>query len=350
MITTVTLNAAIDKTYYLPSFGLGQVSRVQRMFAEPGGKGINVARVIQQLGYPVIATGFVGGHNGRFIENALSQQGIEHDFIHVEGESRLCLNVIEESKGSSTELLEQGPVISEEAWQLMQAKLAHLAARSRIVCFSGSLPQGVPDDGYAQLIAIVKQAGCLAFLDTSGSALLQGIKALPDFVKPNEDEVRALLTQVGWLRAGVGFKIEADTGVSTRGEVEASDDPETGTDTGTGADSSVSTEAVIRTGLLHLHSQGLPIITISLGSEGSVSVYAGALHRIKAPCIQPVNTVGCGDAFVAGMAIATAQGLPFQVCLERATAAASANALTDRAGNVHPDDVERLLAAIAATH
>jgi tagatose 6-phosphate kinase len=307
MITTVTLNAAIDKTYYLPSFSLGQVSRVQRMYAEPGGKGINVARVIRQLGYPVTATGIVGGHNGRFIEKTLTEQGIDHDFVRIEGESRLCLNFIDESKGTSTEVLEQGPAISAKTWQFFQTKLARLAAHSRIVCFSGSLPQGVPDDGYALLIQMVKQAGALAFVDTSGIPLIQAMTAKPDFVKPNEHEITSLLKTVD--EGGIG-----------------------------GVDWSER--------LLQLHHQGIPRITVSLGAAGSISTYGGALYRVKAPVIDAVNTVGCGDSFVAGMAIATARNLPIDAALQLATAAASANALTDRAGYVHPQDVERLTTQI----
>ncbi|SFK81743.1 tagatose 6-phosphate kinase [Paenibacillus sp. 1_12] len=310
MITTVTLNAAIDKTYYVPSFPLGQVSRVRQMYAEPGGKGINVARVIQQLGYPVTATGIVGGHNGRFIEQTLSSQGIKHDFVRIEEESRLCLNIIDESIGSSTEVLEQGPSISTEVWQLFQARLADLAAQSRIVCFSGSLPQGVPSDAYAQLIRIAKQSGALAFLDTSGHALLQGVSAQPDFVKPNEDEVKALL------------------GAFFGGESEAEGDGDGDGDRAHG--------------LLRLHHQGVPRVTVSLGVKGSISAYEGALYRVHAPSIQTVNTVGCGDSFVAGMALATAQNLTFPNCLQYAAAVASANALTERAGYVQLHDVERL--------
>ncbi|MCU6795092.1 1-phosphofructokinase family hexose kinase [Paenibacillus sp. WQ 127069] len=306
MITTVTLNAAIDKTYYIPNFPLGQVSRVRQMYAEPGGKGINVARVIQQLGYPVLASGIIGGHNGRFIEQKLDAQGIKHDFVQIEEESRLCLNMIDESNGSSTEVLEQGPWISAETWQLFQAKLAGLAAQSRIVCFSGSLPQGVPTDGYAQLIRIVKQAGALAFLDTSGTALLQGVGAQPDFVKPNEDEVTTVL------------------GAFNEGNAEDQPDIDRAE------------------GLLRLQQQGIPRVTVSLGAAGSISAYEGALYRVQGPPIQVVNTVGCGDSFVAGMAMATAQNLTFPTCLQYASAVASANALTERAGYVHLHDVERL--------
>ncbi|KIL41953.1 hypothetical protein SD70_03535 [Gordoniibacillus kamchatkensis] len=307
MITTVTLNAAIDKTYYLSSFPLGQVTRVRRMFAEPGGKGLNVARVIRLLGYPVLATGIVGGHNGRFIESALSSQQIDHDFIRIEDESRLCLNFIDESSGTSTEVLEQGPDVPETAWASFKERLAGLAGRSRIVCFSGSLPKGVPKDGYAQLIRIVKQAGALAFLDTSGEALIQGTAAQPDFIKPNEDEIGTLMENMG-----------IPSGALQPGEA-----------------------------LQRLQAAArIPNITVSLGARGSLTCFEQTLFQVSPPPLQAVNTVGCGDSYVAGMAVSALEGLPVERCLQQAAAVAAANALTDRAGYVNKADVDALLPQI----
>jgi tagatose 6-phosphate kinase len=306
MITTVTLNAAIDKTYYLSRFPLGQVSRVQQMFAEPGGKGINVARVIHLLGQPVTATGFLGGSNGGWIRKGLDQQGIHHDFVSVDGESRLCLNMIDESTGESTEVLEPGPTISEKVMDELAETVTRLAGKSEIVCFSGSLPGGVPNDYYAQLITIVKQAGALAFLDTSGAALHAGIQASPYFVKPNEDEIAQLF------------------GAS---DVES---------------------LSLRQQLNSLNDRGIEVISVSLGSEGSYTSHAGEGegYRVKAPLLQVVNTVGCGDAFVAGMAVAVARKLPMEKCLAYATAVGSANALTPKAGYVLPQDVNKLLSKV----
>ncbi|ULL18105.1 1-phosphofructokinase [Paenibacillus sp. H1-7] len=310
MITTVTLNAAIDKTYYLPSFPLGRVSRVHRMYAEPGGKGINVARVISLLGYPVTATGFLGGHNGDWIRTTLDRQGIAHDFAAIEGESRLCLNMIDESNGVSTEVLEPGPVVSEQAMEKLAATVERLAARSQIVCFSGSLPGGVPVSYYAELIGIVKKAGAIAFLDTSGEALRSGVKGNPYFIKPNEDEIVQLL----------GAKFDADSSAAKQSLQEQ---------------------------LAKLHEQGIPAVSVSLGAQGSLCSFEGSVYRAVAPRIDAVNTVGCGDAYVAGMAIGTARELPALERIAYATAVGTANALTDKAGYVKSGDVQRLLGEVA---
>lgn len=314
MITTVTLNAAIDKTYYLSSFPLGRVSRVRQMYAEPGGKGINVAKVIHQLGYSVTATGFLGGFNGEWIRHALQKQGISSDFVQIEGESRLCLNMIDEQTGVSTEVLEGGAEIPPEAMEQLITTVKRLASQSRIVCFSGSLPAGVPTDFYAELIGIVKSAGALAFLDTSGASLRSGIQALPYFTKPNEDEIVQLL----------GAQAELDMNQEMS-----------------------NLQQVLKGQLMSMHDKGIPAVTVSLGSQGSVTSIEGAVFRAKAPQIEVVNTVGCGDAYVAGMAIATAQELPAEARIAYATAVGSANALTEKAGYVNKPDVERLLAQIA---
>lgn len=302
MITTVTLNAAIDKTYYVPRFVPGEVSRASRVYSQPGGKGINVARVIRQLDMPVVATGFVAGSNGDFIAGELDRQGVPHDFVRTEGESRLCLNIIDEASGSSTEILEPGPVISPEAMERMREKLTVLARASRLVCFSGSLPKGVPDSYYAELIALVQAEGAPAFLDTSGTALRQGVRSSPYFIKPNEDE----LAQLTGLPAALAEDELADR-------------------------------------LSALQREGLRLITASLGAAGSLTLHDGRLYRAEAPRVAAVNTVGCGDAFVAGLAVGTARELPLAECLRLATAAGSANALSVRAGEIRAEDVRALL-------
>lgn len=299
MITTVTLNAAIDKTYVLPSFELGKVSRATSVHADAGGKGLNVARVAHTLGQPVTATGFVGGNNGQFICNELDKQGIPHQFVTVNEESRLCLNIIDTSSKAATELLEPGPVITPDQLEEMKHKVSELAAISKIVAFSGSIPKGVPTTFYAELITIAKERGAIVFLDTSGEALLEGIKARPHLIKPNEVEVEKL----------IGKKLEQ--------------------------------ESDLYDSVHKLMESGIQTVVVSLGASGSLVGSEGQLYRVKAPKLDPVSTVGCGDSFVGGMAVAIMQGKSLADCLKLATAAGSANALTERAGVIRLEDVNR---------
>ncbi|MDF2815028.1 MAG: 1-phosphofructokinase [Paenibacillus sp.] len=300
MITTVTLNAAIDKTYFVEGFELGKVSRVGQLISYPGGKGVNVARVAHLLGGSVQAAGFVGGSNGQFIERELEKQGIRSEFVRVEGESRLCLNIIDSANHLSTELLEPGPEISELQAEEMKRRIRELAAGSGIVAMSGSLPKGLPSSFYAELIEIVREEGALAILDASGDALLHGIQAKPFMIKPNEQEVEKLL----------GKKLEQ--------------------------------ESDLYDSIHQLMREGITCIVVSLGANGCVAGYDGSLYRVHAPRIEAVNTVGCGDSFVAGMAVSLRRGDSIEDALRLATATGTANALMAEAGNVRLEDVARL--------
>jgi tagatose 6-phosphate kinase len=304
MITTVALNAAIDKTYYVPDFQLGTVYRVPQVIVDAGGKGINVAKVVRLLGEPCLTTGFVGGHNGTFIEEDCARRGIEHDFIHVEGESRLCLNIMDGRTGTSTELLEPGHVVPRQAVEQLKSKITELAKRSRILCLSGSIPAGVPIRIYADLTLLAKAEGCRVLLDTSGEALLHGIEAGPDFIKPNEDECREL------------------TGKEAHSVEELMENLEP------------------------LRHKGIGCIVVSLGSNGALSLAQGNWYRIRVPHIEAVNAVGSGDSFVAGYAIGLSQGDSTESCLKLAAAAGTANVRQARAGHVDAEDVKKIMAEV----
>lgn len=304
MITTVTLNAAVDKTYFVSLFEKGMATRVERTIAAAGGKGINVARVLHLLGEPVTVTGLAGGAGGRLIAADLDRLGIRHDMQPVAGESRSCLNVIEESTGVSTELLEPGPQVAAAEYDAFRERLVRLARRSRLVCFSGSLPAGLPKSAYAELIRLARGEGADVFLDTSGDALRLGIEAGPDMIKPNEEEAAAL--------AGEPCRTEEE-----------------------------------RLRLLNrLAERGIRCAVLSLGAQGAIASVGGTPYRVKPPALQAVNAVGSGDAFVAGLAAAWVRGLPPQEALRHAAAAGGANALHPQAGFVRREDFDTLLQRI----
>ncbi|MFS0856137.1 1-phosphofructokinase family hexose kinase [Paenibacillus taichungensis] len=292
MITTVTLHAAIDRTLYVDKFGVGQVHRVTKQVNEPGGKGNNVAKVIRQLGGQVTATGIIAGNNGVFIERNLTERGIRTAFIQSVGDSRVCLNIVDDSSGTSTELLGQGPNMSEAEVEAIKEKVQELAIQSSAVIMSGSLPPGAPDTLYAELICIVRSAGARAFLDTGGTSFSIGLSATPHFVKPNEQELAEWLGQKPrnvseWARAAH-----------------------------------------------RLADQGIDEVCITLGSDGALAILKGNAYMVKPPTIQPVNTVGCGDAFVAGMAYAGERGDSAESRLRMAVAAAATNAMSSKAGDI----------------
>ncbi|WP_257348987.1 1-phosphofructokinase [Pseudalkalibacillus decolorationis] len=301
MITTVTLNAAIDKTYYIPSFSLNKVNRVASMAQDPGGKGINVAKIVKILQLPLMTTGFLGGYNGLSIKKMLDDIAIKHHFITVNGESRCCLNIIDDRNNSQTELLEQGPNISPEDWAAFKTELAKLSAKSKVVTLSGSLPQGMKSNAYVECIDIIQEKGAKAIVDTSGEALEHVIRAKPYMVKPNLEEFAALLQM-----------------------------------------KTVSEQAIVNTLQDWSESKGIPLVVVSMGSNGAILSHYGTCYKVIPPSIQAINPVGSGDAFVAGMTAGIHQEMDPVQMMKLATAAGSANALESKAGMMTLENFEKL--------
>ena len=193
MILTVTMNPSIDTAY--PLAGPLKVDDVNRV--EPiktaGGKGLNVSRVLGQLGDDVLTTGLLGGRMGDFIADRLDECGVAHDFARIAGESRVCIAVLHE--GNQTEFLEAGPEVSGDELAGFGEKFRGLAGRADVVTMSGSLPRGVDAGYYAELAGVAAGAGAKVLLDTSGASLDAALaaKAKPYLVKPNLTELGGLL-------------------------------------------------------------------------------------------------------------------------------------------------------------
>ncbi|KKO52213.1 1-phosphofructokinase family hexose kinase [Paenibacillus sp. DMB20] len=316
-IVTVTLNAAIDKTYYMNGWTAGTVMRVEQVHAIAGGKGLNVSRVLHQLGHrEITATGFTAGYNGQFIARAAEDEGIHTDFVNIQGESRICLSIIDELNHTFTEALEPGPPVTPKDEAAIKAKVGELAGKAGLVIISGSLPKGCRPELYAELIEIASSCGAEVFLDSSGPALEAGMKGKPGFIKPNEDEIKPWLSSAG----------DNDPRLDAAGE-----------------------------GNLHAYGAairklaedtGIPRVIVTLGAMGALACIGGLIYRIRIPEIKAVNPVGSGDSFVAGYAFAHVRELPAEECLRYAAAAGSANALKPTAGCVVPEDHQRLLELI----
>lgn len=292
MIATVTLNASIDKAYQLACPLVdGTVMRVETCIDNAGGKGMNAARAVATCGEDVLATGFVGGNNGRLLCELLDADGIAHDFVHVAAETRCCVNVLEPN-GRSTEFLEPGRPVSEAEVAAMREKIAEVAARADVVTFNGSAPAGAGEDIYRTLVEVVRAAGKPAILDTSGKLLVGSLAARPTMIKPNTDEICAIL----------GKKPESiDEIVAAAREVH--------------------------------ERHGIEKVVVSLGGDGSVMACSEGVFRGRAPKIDVVNPVGSGDTMVGAFAVAMARGMSVEEQLAYAMSCASANCLTASTGH-----------------
>lgn len=300
MLATVTLNPTVDKTYFIDKLEYGEVNRVREMTSLAGGKGINVARIAAIMGQAVTATGFAGRGTGRMIQESLEKYRIRHDFCRIAGESRICVAVKERDSRKVTEFLEAGPEISGRELAGIKAKVNTLSKKCRITVLAGSLPRGVRPEIYSELIGIIKKNGGVPILDSSGKALVAGIEGRPYMVKPNRAELETLL--------------------------------------GSKAISEAETLRAIK----DLQGRGIPLVIVSLGAEGSLVGWDNDYYRAVPPSIDPVNTVGCGDSLVAGVAMGIIGKMSREETIRYATAVSTANALTPLAAVCNPEDVKRL--------
>lgn len=300
MILTVTLNAAIDKRYVVERFQVGEVNRVKECAYTPGGKGLNVSKPAAIAGAKVVATGFVGGHAGNYIEAALTPFGIESAFYHMEQESRSCINIWDEENQIQTEFLEPGFSVTQKDFEGFIEKFRKLVRDADVVAMSGSVPKGLDGTAYQRLTEIVKTAGKKVILDTSGALLTAGIEAKPTMIKPNIDEIRML--------------------------------------TGSHCD---DLQEIIEAAE-KIHENGVEIVAVSLGGDGAIVVSAEGVYRAVVPKIDAVNTVGCGDSMIAGFALGLSEGLSIADTLRKASAISAAAALREETGFFVMEDMERI--------
>ena len=303
MIITVTLNAAIDKTLAVPNFRLGRRHRATEQTAMAGGKGVNVARALKALGQPVIATGVAGGPTGTRIIEQLTEEAILNDFVRIREESRMSTAVVDPTSGEQTEINERGPAVTEAELELFVDKLLYLAKGAGVCVFSGSLPRGVETDIYARLIHELRKLGVTTVLDSEGDAMLLGTRAEPTVVSPNENEAEELV--------GHEFSDDQDrlTGLSEMAELGARE----------------------------------AIITMPAGCTALLGDPERRLYRVTLDPLEPVATVGSGDAFLAGYVAARYAGSLPDECLRFAVACGAESTQHFGAGVLDPREVDRLL-------
>ncbi|MGL4248147.1 MAG: hexose kinase, partial [Lactococcus garvieae] len=257
-ILTVTLNPAIDISYPLEAFHLNTVNRVAQVGKTAGGKGLNVSHVLKELGADVLATGFADDILGAEIVENLKSEGIDSRFTKISGKTRNCIAILHE--GQQTEILEKGPrILREEAEEFIDNFKAMLA-EVEAIAISGSLPDGLQETFYSDLIAIANKQEKTVVLDCSGRTLEAVLKNphKPSVIKPNLEELTDLL----------GKEVTLEN---------------------------------IKESLQDRLFDGIEWIVVSLGKEGAFAKVSNDFYRVKIPKIDVVNPVGSGDATVAGL-------------------------------------------------
>jgi 1-phosphofructokinase family hexose kinase len=310
MIITVTLNAAIDRTLAVPNFRIGRRHRSTEQRTMAGGKGVNVARALKTLGQPVIATGFAGGATGVRISEELNDEAILSDFVRIKDQSRTSTAVIDPTSGVQTEINERGPDVTDIEASLFRDKLLYLAKGADICVFAGSLPRGLDNHFYAELVRDLSALDVRTVVDAEGEPMELALRAGPDLVSPNAAEAEALV--------GHEFRDEQDHISGLYGLCELG-----------------AREAIIT------HADGCYAL---IGRD-----HERFLYSVRAEPLEPVAAVGAGDVFLAGYLAASYSGRPPEECLRFAVACGAESTQHFGAGVVDPRDVERVAGEVAVT-
>ncbi len=300
MIVTVTLNPALDKTVGIDTLIPGHVNRLNSVAEFAGGKGINVTRVLAQYGKNVMAMGFLGGYAGKFIKKEVERCGAVCNFTTIAGTTRTNTNILGKD-GYVTELLEPGPVITAREQQSFLEAYTQMASDAEVILLSGSLPVGVDEGFYGELIRIANIKNRKVILDTSKEALCASVKWLPYMIKPNVKELEFLM----------GRKLDGIEKI---------------------------TEAA-----KECCQKGIAKVVVSMGDKGLLYVDAKCKIHATAPKQKAVNTVGCGDSLVAAMAMSMVENEETVSSLKRAAAISAANATTLENGVVPQVLAEQLM-------
>ena len=285
MIYTVTLNPALDKTVEIPSFTTDGVNRITSIRTDPGGKGINVSKVVAALGSTSRALGILGGSTGQMISEALSGLNMTCDFLPVEGNTRINLKVVDPIAHTSTEINEPGVPVDPATLQSLLDHLLKLLRHDDIVVLAGSLPVNAPADTYRVWGDACREKGAKVILDSDGVGMVEGVKAKPFLIKPNSEELSHLM--------------------------------------GRALDSQQELTAAAR----ELLQTGVQKVIVSMGSRGMLHILPEQTIFVPGLRVPVKDTVGAGDAVIAALAVAEERGLTLEETLRLSTAAGKLRSL-----------------------
>jgi len=303
MIYTITMNPALDRTIEVDGLVLDDANRILSDVRYAGGKGIDVSRVVNELGGETIALGLVGGYTGFELEGRLVNEGVLCDFTRIAGENRTNIILVDKKEGRQYLLNAPGPRVTPAEIGLFFEKVRSIPSDASFVVISGSVPQGVSSKIYAQIITTLKARGIRRIaLDADGELLREGCKAGPYLIKPNLYEFRRL------------------TGTEVK-----------------------DMEGAMEEARKVMAEWGIEVVLVSMGPKGLLGVKGEEAYHARPPALEVVSAVGAGDATVAGFVRGLTQGLPFPEALRLATAAGAAVVLTPGTELCHLEDVEEIL-------
>ena len=297
MIHILCLNPTIDRMYYIDSFLPGFQYHGNKAEVYPGGKGLNILRVLSSFIHPLSFYAFTAGDNGKIIEREAERLGAQSTFIRVEGETRTTINIMDKKSGNETEIKEKGPFIKEEDTSSLFSSLDRNIKENDIVILSGSLPDGIRKDVYREISELSERKGASTLLDTGGGLLKISLRGKYLLVKPNENEIRDLF------------------------------------------DDYSSPLSLLSKNLL---SMGAENVLITKGGDGAYFRSKDISYEIKVPKVDVVSTIGSGDSTLAGFAYGLYCSLPLIDTLSLALSFGSSNALHREVGRVEKREIEEI--------
>jgi 1-phosphofructokinase len=306
-VVTVSLNPAIDQTVTVPGFAAGRVNRVAQSRSDAGGKGVNVACFLADLGVDVAATGFLGSDNINIFETLFERKGIADRFVTMEGSTRVGIKIVDVVTRQTTELNFPGLAPGKEEIANLSERLTELAQPGHWFVLAGSVPAGMPEDVYARLIEAIHEGGGGVVLDTSGPPLRAALASFPEVIKPNLEELRELV----------------------------------GPDLG-----ALDTPEAVRDAARSLLADGLEMVAVSMGASGAVFVDREQALLARSPKATVASTVGAGDALVAGIVYGLLHDLPLEDLARWATASGAYAVTRIGAGMEDRTALEKLILAV----
>lgn len=296
MIYTITLNPAIDKTIILDSLKKGQVNRSIYSRDDAGGKGINVAKVIKNLGYDVCAMGLIGDENKEDIYKKLEKGKIKYEFIEVDGETRTNIKIVEKEAGIFTDINQAGFEAENTDVERLTSLIESKIKDGDVVVLSGSIPKGIDGDIYKFMIRKFKEKGAKVIFDADGEVLRYGLEECPYLIKPNINELKSIIN--------------------------CNDDIES-----------------IKQATKELVNRGIKTV-VSMGEKGALYIDDQNALLAKPIKVDVKSTVGAGDSMVAAFAIGIHENMAIEETFRLAVA--SSTAKITKEGSLPPSREEIL--------
>jgi 1-phosphofructokinase family hexose kinase len=304
MILCVTLNPIIDKNIYIDYLEKGKSAHSSSIQLIAGGKGNNVARVLQKFGINVMALNLLGGFEGKQLKNILENEHLPNVCTWIKGKTRNHLYIIEKNSKILTDIYEPSPDVSKKEKKLFLKKYRQLAIDSELVVLGGSSPCRELDDTFYEMIDYANKNEIKSILDTSGNALASGIEAMPFLVKPNIEETEKI----------TGKRIE-------------------------------NINEIIKA-LDFYNSKKIRMVVISMGKNGAYIRSDKNIFKSSTPDIPALNPFGSGDCMVAGFIKGIVEGLDIVDTIKIAMAAGTANVTRWDVAAITLDEIEKYIPKI----